>query len=232
MNNAKAKQIAVNKLGESWAKRLWPEFTRAYMQNVARNVAKEREKYTVYPESDRVFKAFHLTPFDEVKVVIVAQDPYHNGRATGLAFANRKTVNHISPSLKNIFKELEDDLGDEGLFIDQTLKEWAKQGVLLLNTTLTVRENEPGSHSNFGWHKFTGQALRSLNEKEDIVFLLWGNHAQSLKTHLDPIKHVFMEASHPSPFSAHISFLGSKPFSRTNEVLKDAGKKPIEWFVH
>jgi uracil-DNA glycosylase len=153
--------------------------------------------------------------------------PYHDGSATGLAFGNNSY--DLSPSLRNIFKEVEDDVGFKGPVKDPTLVSWAEQGVFLINTSLTVRQGNAGSHSKIGWHRFVIETIRSLNDRKDIVYLLWGRHAQDFQQNVDPVLHRVFTCSHPSPFSAHISFFGSKHFSKTNEFLESVNREPIGW---
>lgn len=197
---------------------------------VREKINKERKTYAIYPKDSEVFNAFYLTPFDNVKVVILGQDPYHTkGAAHGLAFSVPNESEKTQPSLRNIFKELRDDVG-----IDHTantnLKEWASQGVLLYNTTLTVRKGEANSHKDIGWKKLTEQVIKTLSDKKDnIVFILWGNHGRGFKKFIDTAKHLVLESSHPSPFSARYGFFGSKCFSKTNAYLEKVGKTPIKW---
>ena len=191
---------------------------------------------TIYPEPKNIFRAFDLTPFDDVKVVILGQDPYHGrGQANGLCFAVNPDV-RPPPSLQNIFKEIQADLGrpsncqGDTLTIGGDLTPWAKQGVLLLNATLTVRASSAGSHQGKGWELFTDAAIRKLNEeRERIVYILWGNYAKQKGSHIDRAKNCVIESAHPSPFSAHSGFFGSRPFSRANKYLEENGKTPIEW---
>lgn len=185
----------------------------------------------MFPPADDIFNAFHLTPLNKVKVVILGQDPYHNdGQAHGLCFSVKPDVD-IPPSLVNIYQELHDDLGcyipDNGC-----LTKWAKQGVLLLNTVLTVRAHSAFSHRNMGWEEFTDAAIRVLNEEDrPIVFILWGKPAQMKKSMLNNPKHLILEAPHPSPLSAYRGFFGSRPFSKTNEFLMRNGLTPIDWQI-
>lgn len=217
------------RIGGGWKKKLESEFGESYFVGLTDFVHREYAKSTVYPEPKNIFRAFDLTSFDEVKVVILGQDPYHGaGQANGLCFAVNPGV-RPPPSLQNIFKELESDLGHE-VSHDTDLSRWAKQGVLLLNATLTVRAANAGSHQGKGWEQFTDAAIRKLNdEREGIVFILWGNYARQKGAFIDRQKHFVIESAHPSPFSAHSGFFGSKPFSKTNEYLKKRGEKEIEW---
>ena len=189
----------------------------------------ERAANTVYPPHDEVFAALHLTPFADVKAVILGQDPYHGpNQAHGLCFSVRRGV-QVPPSLQNIFKEMEQDLGiappDHGC-----LEHWARQGVLLLNATLTVRRANAASHQRKGWETFTDEVLKAVNEKEDrVVFILWGASARKKKALVDTSRHVVIESPHPSPLSASSGFFGSHPFSRANAALVEAGREPIDW---
>ena len=184
----------------------------------------------IYPPEKEIFKAFELTAPENTKVVILGQDPYHNfNQANGLCFSvNEKQL--LPPSLKNIFKELEDDLGIKN-YEHGDLSSWAKQGVLLMNTSLTVERGKPGSHLKFGWEQLTDQVIRSFNKKKNIVFMLWGKFAVKKKKLIDEDKHFILEASHPSPFSCHKGFFGCNHFSRCNNFLKTSGKKEINWKI-
>ena len=181
-----------------------------------------------FPPKNQIFRAIELTPFDEVEVVIIGQDPYHNDfQANGLCFSVSDLVK-APPSLKNIFTELKDDLGIEKT--SNELDSWAKQGVLLLNATLTVRAHEPNSHKDLGWEKFTDFIIKEISEKkENVVFVLWGAFAQKKASLIDETKHFIIQSAHPSPFSVYRGFYGSKPFSKINDYLKLKGKKPIDW---
>ncbi|MCO6496705.1 MAG: uracil-DNA glycosylase [Chitinophagaceae bacterium] len=214
----------------SWKSILQPEFDKPYFQELVTFIKSEISNgKTIYPPGKLFFNAFDQTPFDQVKVVLLGQDPYHNpGQAHGLCFS---VPNGITPppSLKNIFKELHDDLGipipNHG-----NLTNWAKQGVLLLNTSLTVRRNEPASHSQIGWQQFTDATIRQISEKKDsVVFILWGAHAKNKRILIDPHKHFILTASHPSPYSASNGFFGCKHFSKTNNWLINHGKTPVDW---
>ncbi len=217
------------KIEESWKKALAAEFSEEYFLKLAEFVKEEYKKTTVYPPPQFVFRAFELTPFDKVKVVILGQDPYHgSGQANGLCFAVGKGID-IPPSLINIYKEIEADLGQkaEG---GGDLERWARQGVLLLNATLTVRANQAGSHQNKGWERFTDAVVKVLSEqKENLVFILWGNYAQKKGTVIDERKHLVIRSAHPSPLSAHNGFFGSKPFSQANAYLIFSDREPIKW---
>lgn len=226
-------------IGEWADTKIANEFTKQYMIGLQNFLKKERQKYTVYPPKDQVFRALRLTPPDNVKICILGQDPYHDGSANGLAFSNGGNYQNISPSLRNIFKEIERDIGFEDVAPNPDLTRWAEQGVLLLNTTLTVRKGESGSHSKIQgmkiWQKFTKKVLHYLSKKDKfIVFMLWGNHAKEfMKDYpltIDPFgKNEILHASHPSPFSAHISFHGCGHFSKANEFLKKHELDPIDW---
>lgn len=217
------------RMEESWKKRLSEEFEKDYFKKLVTFVKEEYRTKTIYPPGKQIFYAFDKTPFEQVKVVILGQDPYHGpNQAHGLCFSVNDGV-PFPPSLKNIFKELQDDLGipppKSG-----NLTRWAEQGVLLLNATLTVQAGNAGSHQNKGWEEFTDAAIRKLaDEKEHIVFILWGAYAQRKGAFIDREKHLVLSAAHPSPFSAHSGFFGSKPFSKTNNYLISKGIEPIRW---
>ena len=184
---------------------------------------------TIFPKKGHIFNALKLTPYKNVKVVIVGQDPYHGiNEAHGLSFSVQKGIN-LPPSLKNIFKEIKDDLG----IIEPNcgdLTKWAEEGVLLLNSVLTVEKDKPASHKNLGWERLTDYIIKKVNEKnEPVVFILWGNFARNKKSLINSSKHLIIESAHPSPFSARYGFFGSKPFSKTNEFLKKNNIKPIDW---
>lgn len=214
-----------------WNPVLRQELAKPYWAELQKFVVEERQRSTVYPPHDEVFTALHLTPFSEVKAVILGQDPYHGpNQAHGLCFSVRKGV-QLPPSLQNIFKELEQDLGipapDHGC-----LDHWARQGVLLLNATLTVRRSNAASHQGKGWETFTDEVLKTVDEKpERVVFILWGASARKKKPLIDTSRHVVIESPHPSPLSASSGFFGSRPFSRTNAALVEAGREPIDWSV-
>ncbi|QQR65146.1 uracil-DNA glycosylase [Candidatus Kaiserbacteria bacterium] len=214
----------------SWKEVLKEEFQKPYFADLMRTVRKEyRTHKPVYPPLPFVFNAFSVCPFDAIKVVILGQDPYHGeGQAHGLCFSVPDEV-RIPPSLKNIFKELQNDLGIP-LRTHGNLTHWAEQGVFLFNTTLTVRDGAPNSHKDIGWETFTNAVIQKIsNEKEHVVFLLWGNNAQKKSVFIDTTKHLILTAPHPSPFSARSGFFGSKHFSMTNTYLKQNKKTPIVW---
>lgn len=214
----------------SWKEKLKDEFEKPYFAELAAFVKDEYKSATVYPSPKFLFRAFELTPFEKVKVVILGQDPYHGkGQANGLCFAVNDGEK-LPPSLQNIFKEIESDLGKPIENRSGDLSRWAKQGVLLLNATLTVRAATPGSHQNKGWEQFTDAVIRVLSEeREHLVFILWGNYARAKGASIDRTKHLVLESPHPSPFSAYNGFFGSKPFGKTNEYLEKQGNKSVDW---
>jgi uracil-DNA glycosylase len=218
------------KIHPSWHEHLKDEFDQPYFAELAAFVKKEYQNETVYPPPKFIFRAFDLTPFDDVKVVILGQDPYHGPRqANGLCFAVEEGV-RPPPSLQNIFKEIESEFGQKMKNTSGDLSRWAKQGVLLLNATLTVRATLAGSHQNKGWEKFTDAAIKALSEqREGLVFILWGNYARQKGAHIDRIKHFVLESPHPSPFSAHNGFFGNSHFKKANEYLEAHSKEPIDW---
>lgn len=220
--------MKVNK-ENSWNEILEDEFAKGYFMNLLEFVDAEYEKYTVYPPKELIFAAFEITHFDDVKVVILGQDPYHGpNQADGLCFSVMEGVKK-PPSLVNVFKELNDDLGVP-IPKSGNLMRWAEQGVLMLNSTLTVREGEPGKHQNRGWEKFTDAVIQKLSDhKDNLVFILWGSYAQKKGRIIDASRHKVLKAVHPSPRSVYRGFYGSKPFSKTNIFLKSIGEKPIEW---
>ncbi|MGN0819412.1 MAG: uracil-DNA glycosylase [Christensenellaceae bacterium] len=215
-------------IGNEWDTVLSEFFAGETYRNIRSFLKKEYFQRTVFPPMGEIFNAFRLTPYDSVKVVILGQDPYHEyGQAHGLSFSVRKNVK-LPPSLKNIFKELQDDLGIENHTGDLTY--WATQGVLLLNATLTVREGQANSHKNCGWLDFTDYVIKKLNDKQDpVIFILWGGFARSKKALIDTERHFIIESAHPSPLSCFNGFFGSKPFSKTNELLLKLNKTPIDW---
>lgn len=213
----------------SWQRILKQEFSLLYFQELTKTIKSAYLSSVVYPPPKQLFHAFNLCPFPKVKVVILGQDPYHQaGQAHGLAFSVPDGV-PTPPSLRNIYKELEADLGIKAKETGN-LEAWAKQGVLLLNATLTVLPGQPGSHQGLGWEIFTDAVIRHISaEKEHVVFILWGKYAQAKETLIDQNKHLILKAPHPSPFSAHSGFFGSKPFSQANNYLLQHQLKPIEW---
>lgn len=214
-----------------WLYAIGEEFKKPYYKELYKFVIDEYKNYVVYPNPEDIFNAFHLTPLSKVKVVIIGQDPYHNeNQAHGLCFSVKPHVD-IPPSLVNIFKELKDDLG---CYIPNNgcLEKWAKQGVLLLNTVLTVRAHRAFSHQGKGWEYFTDAVIKAVNDLDrPVVFILWGKPAQSKKKMLTNKKHLILEAPHPSPLSASRGFFGSKPFSKTNEFLIKNNMEPIDWQI-
>jgi len=217
------------KLEPSWLAKLENEFEEPYFSDLSLFVKKEYAKGAVFPPPKHIFRTFDMCPFDHVKVVILGQDPYHgHGQANGLCFAVDEGVS-APPSLQNIFKEIQSDLGRPA-HTDPDLLHWAKQGVLLLNATLTVRASQAGSHQGKGWEQFTDAAVRALStERGHLVFLLWGNYAKQKGAHIDRTRHLVLESAHPSPFSATSGFFGNKHFSKANEYLEEHGEKPIDW---
>jgi uracil-DNA glycosylase len=214
-----------------WNPVLRAELEKPYWAELQAFVHDERSRFEVFPPNDEVFAALHLTPFQDVKALILGQDPYHGpGQAHGLCFSVRPPVKP-PPSLENIFTELGADVGavapDHG-----SLEHWARQGVLLLNATLTVRAHKAASHQKKGWETFTDQIIRTINDKpETVVFILWGSSARQKKKLIDTGRHAVIESPHPSPLSAHRGFFGSRPFSRANEALVAAGREPIDWAI-
>lgn len=218
------------KLEKSWKKRLENEFEKPYMEKLKHFLVEEKKAgKNIYPPGPKIFAAFDATPFDKVKVVILGQDPYHGpGQAMGLSFSVPDGV-RFPPSLRNIFKELHDDVGAE-IPKSGNLSKWAHEGVLLLNSVLTVEEGKAGSHQGKGWEQFTDAAIHHLaEEKENLVFILWGSYAQKKAAFVDHKKNLVIESVHPSPLSSHRGFFGSKPFSKTNKYLESKGIKPIDW---
>ena len=218
-------------INNDWLDALKDEFKKPDYAKLHKKVLEEYHTHLIFPPADDIFNAFHLTPLKNVKVVILGQDPYHNvNQAHGLCFSVKPEV-EIPPSLVNIYKELHDDLGCE-IANHGYLTKWAKQGVLMLNTVLTVRAHQANSHRGIGWEEFTDAALRAVNAQDrPIVYILWGKPAQAKKSMLTNPKHLILEAPHPSPLSAYRGFFGSKPFSKTNEFLKAHGVEPIDWQI-
>jgi len=216
------------RIEESWKQRLQAEFEQPWWASLAAFVKQEYAAGPCFPPGKDIFRAFDLAPFDQVKVVILGQDPYHTpGAAMGLCFSIPDGT-RPQPSLRNIIKELASDVGVQRTHTD--LSDWAQQGVFLLNSVLTVRSGEAGSHANKGWEKLTDSAIRHLaQEREGIVFILWGSYAIAKRALIDEGKHLVLTAPHPSPLSAHRGFFGSKPFSQANAYLQENGKQPINW---
>ncbi|HEY9047784.1 MAG TPA: uracil-DNA glycosylase [Ohtaekwangia sp.] len=217
------------KIAPSWKKRLEGEFEKSYFTQLIEFVKNEYKTQTVYPPGKEIFKAFDACDFNDVKVVIIGQDPYHGaGQANGLCFSVHDGV-RMPPSLVNIFKEIQNDIR-KPIPKSGDLTRWAEQGVLLLNATLTVRSSSPGSHQNKGWEAFTDAVIKTISdEKEHVVFLLWGSYAQKKGEVIDRKKHHVLMSAHPSPFSADRGFFGNKHFSKTNEYLRSHGLKEIDW---
>lgn len=218
-------------ISNDWLEPLKPEFSKEYYKKLYCKIVEEYRTKVIYPPSEDIFNAYNLTPLSKVKVVILGQDPYHNvGQAHGLCFSVKPDV-EVPPSLVNIYKELQSDLG---CYIPNNgyLTKWAKQGVLMLNTVLTVRAHEANSHKGIGWEEFTNATIEILNKQDrPIVYILWGAPAQKKKAMLSNPKHLILEAPHPSPLSAYRGFFGSKPFSQTNDFLVKNGLKPIDWQI-
>jgi uracil-DNA glycosylase len=214
---------------DSWKEVLSDEFQKPYFQALKQFLTEERTQHTIYPPGKLIFNAFDQTPFSKVKVVLLGQDPYHgSGQAHGLCFSVPRGIT-APPSLVNVFKEIKDDMGIS-IPMHGNLESWAKQGVLLINVTLTVRANTPLSHHKKGWETFTDRVIELLSEKKNgIVFLLWGNNAKVKEQLIDSSKHFVLKAAHPSPFSAYNGFFGCKHFSKTNELLIKQSLEPIDW---
>lgn len=231
MSTATANDVKIDpKLDKTWKEALEDEFGKTYFKELKKFLQEEKAAgQTVYPLGANIFTAFNLTPFDKVKVVLLGQDPYHGPRqAHGLSFSVLDGITP-PPSLKNIFKELHDDIG-AAIPQNGDLSKWAKEGVFLLNAILTVRAHKPASHQKKGWEEFTDAVIKTLSDKrEGLVFILWGKFAQSKEELIDTKKHYILKAAHPSPFSADKGFFGSKPFSKTNKILEKLGKEPIDW---
>jgi len=217
------------KIAPSWHKQLEEEFDKPYFKDLISFVKEDITKYKIYPPGKLIFNAFEHCSFEDTKVVIIGQDPYHGaGQANGLCFSVNDGVKH-PPSLRNIFKEIKADLGKE-IPESGNLERWAAQGVLLLNATLTVRAQTPGSHQKKGWEEFTDAVIRKITDgKENVVFILWGAYAQKKGGFIDKEKHCVLQSAHPSPFSADRGFFGNKHFSKANDYLKEKGKATIEW---
>ena len=220
-------------LAEDWKKELSNEFESGYMQSLLKYLeAQHSSGVQIFPSKPLMFNAFNQTPFNKVRVVILGQDPYHGpGQAHGLAFSVQRNVS-FPPSLNNIFNELKNDIPDFIKPEHGNLGHWADQGILLLNTTLSVAADKPASHQNRGWEIFTDQVIKKLSiEKNGLIFLLWGKHAQNKKPLIDSSKHYILEAAHPSPLSANNGFFGCRHFSKTNQILLENGQKPIDWQI-
>jgi uracil-DNA glycosylase len=217
------------RIEESWRQHIGAEFDKQYFIDLTSFVRQEYMQTMCYPPAKMIFNAFNLCPFDQVKVVIIGQDPYHEpGQAHGLCFSVNDGI-QFPPSLVNIFKEIENDCGTP---VPQSgnLTRWAEQGVLLLNATLTVRAHQAGSHQRRGWEEFTDAAIKALSaDKEHLVFILWGSYAQGKASYIDPSKHLVLKSAHPSPLSAYRGFFGNKHFSRANDYLLQNGETPIQW---
>jgi uracil-DNA glycosylase len=221
----------MNTITNDWLDAIGSEFYQSYYKKLQEFVMTEYDNHLIYPKAEDIFNAFQLTPLSQVKAVILGQDPYHNeGQAHGLCFSVQPGT-QLAPSLTNIYKELHEDIG---CYIPNNgyLEKWAKQGVLMLNTVLTVRAQQAFSHQNMGWEMFTDSVIRAVNEQDrSIVIILWGKPAQAKKIMLNNKNHLILEAPHPSPLSAYRGFFGSKPFSRTNEFLINHGVRPIDWQI-
>lgn len=219
------------KIEKGWKMALAEEFQKEYFLEMKAFLKNEYANHNVFPRKSQIFNAFDTTAFDDVKVVILGQDPYHGfGQANGLCFSVNKGI-PLPPSLKNIFKEIHDDLALP-LPIHGDLTFWAEQGILLLNATLTVRKGEPNSHQKIGWQNFTDAAIKAISDKkENIIFILWGNNARKKLELIDQSKHHILQSVHPSPFAARNGFFGSKHFSKTNTILKSLNKTPIDWEI-
>ena len=218
-------------INNDWLDALKDEFKKPYYKELFEKVKEEYHNYRIFPPADDIFNAFHLTPLSKVKVVILGQDPYHGeGQAHGLCFSVKPDVD-IPPSLVNIYKELHEDLGCR-IPNNGYLNKWAEQGVLMLNTVLTVRAHQANSHRGIGWEEFTDAAIRALNAQDrPIVFILWGRPAQQKKKMLTNPNHLILESAHPSPLSSYRGFFGSRPFSQTNKFLEAHGVEPIDWQI-
>ena len=228
---SQSKSLMDVKIEPHWKEILKPEFDKPYFQQIVRHLKTEKtQNKVIYPPGSKIFNAFDITPIDKVKVVILGQDPYHGpGQAHGLSFSVPNGIKP-PPSLVNIFKEIQSDIGIAMPLQYGNLTRWAEQGVLLLNAALTVRANEPFSHAKFGWADFTDGVIQKISdERTGIVFLLWGKFAQEKQILIDETKHFVLKAAHPSPFSADKGFFGCKHFSKTNDILVKQGLAPIDW---
>ncbi len=219
------------KISQSWKTHLESEFEKEYFQKLTQFVKEEYSKNKIHPAGQNIFRALDLCSFENCRVVILGQDPYHSPKtAIGLSFAVEKG-NRLPPSLQNIYKELKTDL-DLDIASHGDLSSWGEQGVLLLNAVLTVQEGKPGSHAGKGWETFTDSVIKLISDqKESVVFILWGAYAQKKEALIDSTKHFVIKSPHPSPFSAHTGFFGSKPFSKTNTYLAEKGAKEINWKI-
>lgn len=217
------------KIHHSWLNILQKEFEAPYFKELQSFLINERSLFKVYPKKEFVFEAFNQTPFNKIKVVIIGQDPYHGPeQANGLSFSVQDGIKQ-PPSLRNIFKELKSDLG-LSTPVSGNLIKWAKEGVLMLNATLTVREQTPGSHQNKGWETFTDVVIKAISEQsQNVVFMLWGKYAQDKGNQINKERHCIIKSAHPSPFSAYRGFFESQPFSKTNNYLQSKGIKPVDW---
>lgn len=218
-----------SKIHSSWLTGLQREFESDYFKELSSFLSEEAKTNKIYPEGKLVFEAFNQTPFNNIKVVIIGQDPYHGpNQANGMSFSVARGIK-IPPSLRNIFKELENDIQAQ-IPVSGDLTKWAKEGVLMLNATLTVRDNAPGSHQNKGWEQFTDAVISLISKnKENVVFILWGKYAQDKGAIIDNSKHHLIESAHPSPFAAYRGFFKSKPFSKTNDFLQSKDINPVNW---
>lgn len=218
-------------IGNSWDEILKDEYQKDYFRNIAMFINKEYREKTIFPPKSNILRAFKLTDYDNVKVVILGQDPYHGiNEANGLAFSVSKGV-RLPPSLQNIYKELYNDLGIT-VSTNGDLEKWAREGVLLLNSVFTVEKDKPASHKNIGWEQFSDEVIKKVNEKTTpVVFILWGSFAKSKAKYITNPIHLVITSPHPSPFSAYSGFFGSKPFSRTNEFLRKNNMKEIDWKI-
>lgn len=219
-------------ISNDWLGAVEAEFKKPYYKDLYRFVRSEYASHTVYPPADEIFNAFHFTPLSEVKVLILGQDPYHNPhQAHGLCFSVPEDQEEIPPSLQNIYQELHDDIGCR-IPNNGNLKKWADEGVLLLNTVLTVRAHQPNSHRGHGWEEFTDAVIRAVNAQDrPIVYLLWGRPAQAKSAMLDNPKHLVLKAPHPSPLSAYRGFFGCRHFSQANRFLEEHGVSPVDWQI-
>ena len=219
-------------IDNDWLEAIGPEFRKPYYAKLYKFIKNEYMTRVVYPPADEIFNAFHFTPLHKVKAVILGQDPYHNvNQAHGLSFSVKPEVKDLPPSLVNIFQELHDDLGCE-IPNNGYLKKWADQGVLMLNTVLTVRAHQANSHQGMGWEQFADAVIQAVNAQDrPIVFILWGRPAQQKAAMLTNPKHLILKAPHPSPLSAFRGFFGSRPFSQTNAFLESHGETPIDWQI-